>query len=83
MSYRDAYPVKLFEDSGPFGPVLHEKYYEGYGSGEYTITGLSKENLQQLADWMISLPPELYEHVEEWSRFLERFLAKEAMNTRT
>ena len=80
MAHGDAHKVKVFESRRGLGPVLHEKCYEGYGgSGEYVLTGLSRENLQQLADWMIQLPSELYGHVEEWSRFLERFLADERL----
>jgi len=77
MTQGQAYPVKLFESKTRSRVVLYEKYYEGYGSGEYNLAGLSIENLQELANWMIGLPPELYTHVEEYSRFLEGFLAKE------
>jgi len=56
--------------------ALREKYSEGYPTGDYTITGLTKESLQELADWMIQLPAELYAYVEPWSRSLERLLVQ-------
>lgn len=69
----------LFETRGYFGKTvqLRRGFAEGYPTGEYAITGMTKEQLQELADWMISLPPELYHHVEGFSRYLERFLLED------
>lgn len=58
-------------------PTIHQNVSDGYPTGAYSIDNLSLANLQELADWMIALPPDLYEHVEQYSRFLERFLAAE------
>jgi hypothetical protein len=53
---------------------LYERVSEGYGTGEFFIDHLTLENLQELADWMITLPAELYVHVEHLHRPLESFL---------
>lgn len=57
--------------------ALKQRHSEGYPTGEYLIDGISKETLQELADWMVGLPPDMYRHVEQFSKTLERFLVSE------
>lgn len=49
---------------------------EGYPTGELAIEGLTWDNLQAIADWMIGLPPELYKTVKVPHQILEGTLAR-------
>lgn len=51
---------------------------EGYPTGELRVEGLTEDNLRALADWMIGLPPELYDAVKVPHRIIEQYLALEA-----
>lgn len=51
---------------------LRQEFSEGYPTGNYSIHGIHKDDLQRLADWLITLPPDLYEPAAEFHRAIER-----------
>lgn len=56
--------------------TVNESYSEGYPTGEISIEHLTWEQLQAITDFLIGLPPELYEHVKVPHQLLEGLLAR-------
>jgi len=58
-----------------YGEVrLYEHTSEGYGTGEFYIDHISRDNLQAFADWAIVQPPEVYAGIESIHRGIEWYL---------
>ena len=65
---------RMIADFGEFwgrSPRIYEHMSEGYGTGEFYIDHLSYESLQKIADWMITLPADLYEPLQKVHRHIE------------
>lgn len=60
------------------GVTVNEELEEGYRTGELSIRGLTREHLQQFADWALTLPADQYAKVEQAARAAERYLIQEA-----
>lgn len=58
--------------------VLRQSFSEGYPLDEFFVTGITREDLQALADYLLSAPREIYGPLKTLSQKLERFLLTEA-----
>jgi hypothetical protein len=58
--------------------VLRQSFSEGYPFDEFFVTGIKRADLQALADYLLSAPPEIYQPLKTLSRKLEYFLLVEA-----
>jgi hypothetical protein len=58
---------------------ITEQFSEGYPTGNLSLTGLRWDDLRAFADWALGLPPELYVHVKDMHRTVERALGMKRM----
>lgn len=88
MTSREVHPrteasiVTYFPD--PFVNIaLRQSYSEGYPYDEFFVTGIKKADLQALADYLVTAPPEIYEPLETLSRKLEHFLMQDYLGSQS
>ena len=69
-------PVAEFQIGNGWGkgPVLYQKSSEGYPQNDYSINHLTRADLQNFADWMITLPENLYRPIAPYQRIIEQHL---------